>query len=308
MITVILDPMPDGFAEKLKQFHLTKFFGIPSHIINADVEILIVRTKTIVSTSLMDNYPNLKCIIRAGSGFDNIDCIAAAKRNILVCNTPLANASAAAEHTISMILSLVKQLPLSKNKVLSGQWKCSLEYNTEIADIKALVVGVGRVGSKVGKMLQLLGAEVKGVDPYLSDSGFELVDFHDGLKWCNLITFHCPMYKETVSYFNLETLNSIKHPVWLINCARGLIVSEKAISKGLGSGKLRGVGLDVFENEPWSPAAFASLDNVILSPHSGSYTTRAKERLIDETIEVWQAFVRTGTVSSEADLRFSQTE
>ncbi|HGY11073.1 MAG TPA: hypothetical protein ENK36_01745, partial [Desulfobacterales bacterium] len=163
MNTYVVENMPEIFWQEIKKNGWEIYFSTHK---NKEAEIAIIRTQTFADRSFFDQFPNLKMLIRAGTGFDNIDLSEAKMRNIVVCNTPEANAISAFEHTISFIFSLIKQLKISEKNLFSGNWKSGLLNNWELSDLKTLIVGVGRVGTKVAKALQYFGAEVKGVDPY----------------------------------------------------------------------------------------------------------------------------------------------
>jgi D-3-phosphoglycerate dehydrogenase len=179
-----------------------------------------------------------------------------------------------------------------------------LEVSSEISDLKTLLVGVGRIGSKVAGFLKANGAEVRGVDPYLSPSrwaelGIESTSYIQGLHWCNLVTFHCPLTNLTRHYFSQPLLKTLKAPIWLLNVSRGSVVEEKALEIGLKSGMIKAAGIDVFEEEPWETQEFASLPNLYLTPHTGAFTEKAKERLVIETLDVWSSFVQDNKLVSE---------
>ena len=259
------------------------------------VSAVIVKTLTRVDNTFLAKYPKVKLVIRAGSGYDNIDLEAAINRGITVCNTPEANALSAAEHTISLIFSLIKRLQGGKENLVKKKWKENLEMNFEAGDLKLLVIGVGRIGTRVARTMQTLGATVKGVDPYLSDEVWAekrilSTTFLEGVSWCNMMSFHCPLNTETYGYFNQKTLSMLRSPIWLINTARGGIIDENAIEIGLETGMIRGVGLDVYCQEPNPHLAFVNLPNIILTPHTGAYTERAKYRIAHELLDVWKSF------------------
>ena len=306
MKTLVLEPMPELFWQKIDENGWQDFFVTEN---SSDIEILIIRTKTKVDRTFLMGYPNLKAIIRAGTGFDNIDTYETEKRNVIVCNTPEANALSAAEHTISFVFALIKQHQIAKECVLNKSWKETIDSSWELSDLKVLIVGVGRVGTRVAKILQNLGAEVRGVDPYLSTKNWnekeiKSVSFQDGLHWCNMITFHCPLYKDTEGYFNLKVVDEIRNSIWLINTARGGVVNEEAVICGIENNRILGFAADVFSDEPWSGNTFSSLKNVYLSPHIGAFTSKAKNRLSLETLHVWKEFVFHRKVLNRIDLKF----
>ncbi len=302
MNTLILDALPESFWEIVERNKWRKYFICPEDKFDPKlIDIVVIRTKTKFRHEEFERYPNLKQIIRAGSGYDNIDLIEADKRNVYVCNTPEANATAAAELTLSFILALLKEHQLAKQSILASEWKEKLLPNWELCELKAVVVGVGRVGSRVAQMLRSMGAEVRGVDPYLQRDrwrsiGLNSMNYKEGLSWCNLLTFHCPLTAETKDYFNEDTLSYLDKPIWLVNTARGGVVTESAIAKGLEDDKLLGAALDVYDEEPCRVKEYMNDKRVYMTPHTGAYTVAAKERLCKEVIRVWQAFNFEGKV------------
>jgi len=311
MKTLVMEPMPDLFWEEIRRKGWDSYFT-ESNDFNDKIEIIIIRTKTDFDKDKFTEFPNLKMIIRAGSGFDNININEAQKRDVIVCNTPEANAISAYEQTLSFILALIKQHQICKDRVLKGNWKKNFIPNWEISDLKVLIVGVGRVGTSIAHALQYLGAQVKGVDPYLSVSewkqkNIDSLTYKEGVEWCNLLTYHCPLTDETENYFNREILNILQNPIWLINTSRGKVINESVVAQGLLNRKIIGFASDVFAEEPWKVDKFANNPNVLLSPHVGAYTKKAKKRISLETLDVWSDYVNLHQVSTEVDKRYYST-
>ena len=309
MKTLVMEPMPHLFWEEIQKKGWNSYFT-ESVTSNDKIEIIIIRTKTDFNKDKFTEFPNLKMLIRAGSGFDNIDIIEAKNRNVIVCNTPDANAFSAYEHTISFIFALVKQHQICKDRVLNSNWEKNFMPNWEMSDLKVLIVGVGRVGTRVAHALQHLGAQVKGVDPYLSaeewkQKNIESLIYKEGIKWCNLITYHCPLSDETENYFDGRVLDVLKNPIWLVNTSRGKVVNESVVFKGLLNKKLFGFASDVFTEEPWRVKEFAHNLNVILSPHIGAHTNKAKNRLSLETLQVWSDFVYKQQINNNINSKFT---
>jgi D-3-phosphoglycerate dehydrogenase len=308
MKTLVMETMPNLFWEEIQRKGLNAFFTESCNS-KSEIKIIIIRTKINFDKNYFADFPNLKMLIRAGTGFDNIDLSEAKKRNVIVCNTPEANAYAAYEQTLSFILALIKQHQICKDQMLKGNWKENIKPNWEVSDLNVLVVGVGRVGTRVADTLKYLGAQVKGVDPYLSISDWKQKNiepfiYKEGLEWCNLLTFHCPLTIETRNYFNLKELDILQNPIWLVNTSRGKVVSEQAVSHGLLKGKVIGFASDVFSEEPWKMKKFAEYPNVILSPHVGSHTKKAKIRMSLETLEVWSNYVDMHQINTEVNKKF----
>ena len=306
MKTYVMEEMPETFWVELKVRNLQDDFSCEE---NWDAEITIIRTRTKFDRALIDKFSNLKMIIRAGSGYDNIDVDYAQSKNIAVCNTPEANAYSAYEHTLALIFGLIKNLQYGKQEIETGNWKKKHPSNWEIPDLKVLVVGLGRVGTRVAKTLEYLGAKVLAVDPELCENewqekGISPIHYIEGLKWCNLVTYHCPLYSDTFHYFNQKIVDGLDKPIWLVNAARGKVVDFIAVNSGLDNNKLFGVALDVFEEEPWQSECCINNPRFMITPHTGAFTTAAKDRMSIECVDVWQKFVEEDVLISPVDARF----
>lgn len=310
MKTLVLEKMPDLFWQKIKKNNWQKYFITTKTVNNHnETEILIIRTNTIVDADLLDKLPGLKLIIRAGTGYDNIDFTAAQERNILATNTPEANVQAAFEHTIALLFALIKQVEIGKKSLKNNNWKINIPLALELNQLKVAVVGVGRIGTKVVRFLQNLKAEVVGVDPYLEESRWRKLHikkmrYEQAIQWCNLLTFHCPLTRETENYFSKDTVDRLTEPIYLINTSRGKVVAEDALKIGLQQNKLLGAALDVFEKEPWEYRTFFNNYNVIVTPHQGAHSIKAKERMAFETLKIWENFVFNQQFNSKIDKRF----
>lgn len=310
MKTLIFENFPDLFWKMVLENQWDQyFFDIARQDIRTDAEIALIRTNTLLDNRTIDSMPNLRMIIRAGSGYDNIAISYARGKGICVCTTPEANAIAAFEHTITLIMALLKSIYPSREAVITGTWKKTLNPNWEITDLRALIVGMGRIGTRVARFLISNGAAVKGVDPFLSRSewqkrNIENTDYEKGLQWCNLISYHCPLTSATVDYFSSSALMVLANPVWLINTARGRIVNWQALKSGLDDGRILGAALDVYPQEPYTAEKFLRRDNVLLSPHSAAMTERAKKRMVEETLRVWADFVFKKQTLCEVNYNF----
>ncbi len=292
--TLVMDAMPDLFWQIVKEQGYSEYFTQDNLLFSEDIEIIIIRTKSVITESHYKRFPNLKCIIRAGSGYDNIDVEKAKEYNIVVQNTPEANVQSAFEHTISLLLSLIKNLKQHNQSVIDNKWREGINSNLELSDLKVLVVGLGRVGSLVARFLKSWGAKVKFVDPYIDKApwesqGIDLIAYEEGLSWANAVTYHCPLYKQTEHYFDAQSLNFIDK-IFLLNVARGGIIDIDAIIKGINQGKILGAGIDVMESEPWKCEGWEDNKKIILTPHTGAQTEQAKTRLSEECYQVWSEF------------------
>ncbi|MDY6915209.1 MAG: NAD(P)-dependent oxidoreductase, partial [Candidatus Cloacimonadota bacterium] len=250
--------MPQSFWQLLQEKRWQHFFTSKE---DKNAQIAIIRTYTDFNKEKFEQFPKLKLIIRAGTGYDNIDLAEAKKREVTVCHTPNANAISAAEHTIAFIASMVKHQQLGKQVIAKYQWRETIGNSWEFTDLKVLIIGLGRVGYRVAKILKYLGAQVKAYDPYLNQKDWqqnqvEEIELEAGLSWCNLISFHTPLTSKTYHYFSMEMLNSLQQPFWLVNTARGRVVDIEALKLALHQNKLLGAALDVFPQEPYKMPNF----------------------------------------------------
>jgi D-3-phosphoglycerate dehydrogenase len=307
MLTSVLEKMPDSFWQLLEQNGWQQHFTRKE---DKRAEIAIIRTYTNFDKAKFAQFPNLKLIIRAGTGYDNIDLSEACKRDVTVCNTPNANADSAAEHTLAFIAAMLKQQQPGKQIIQNKKWREAAQNCWEFADLRVLIIGLGRVGSSVAKMLQLLGAQVKAYDPYLNKAQFaqkQVIDteLEFGLNWCNLLSFHTPLTSQTYHYFSAKMLQMLKTPFWLVNTSRGSVVDIAAIKIALQQNMLLGAALDVFPQEPYNMPDFMLESGIYLTPHLGAFTKNAKQRMVEETLQVWQKFVFESRIISEVDPRFT---
>ena len=242
---------------------------------------LIVRSVTQVNRSLLDRAKNLKVVGRAGIGLDNVDAAAASKRGIVVMNTPGGNTITTGEHAIAMMLSLARKIPQATASMKGGKWEKNKFMGAEVFNKTLGVVGIGRVGAIVANRAQGLKMHVIAYDPFISpeaagNMGITLVSLDELLKQSDFITVHTPMTKETRGLINAAAFAKMKKGVYIINCARGGIVSEKDLYDAIVSGKVAGAALDVFEEEPTKNTALVGLENVICTPHLGASTDEAQ--------------------------------
>lgn len=245
---------------------------------------LVVRSATKVTAKVLDTAKNLKVVGRAGVGVDNIDVDAATLRGVVVMNTPGGNTITAAEHTISLMLSMAKNVPQATASMKQGKWEKSRFMNVEVYNKVLGIVGLGRIGSEVAKRAKGLAMRVIAYDPYISveaasSLGVELVEFEELLRNSDFITIHTPLTDETRNLIDKEAIASMKEGVRIINCARGGIIDEVALYNALKTRKVTGAALDVFEKEPLTESPLLELDNFISTPHLGAATEEAQENV-----------------------------
>src|SRR5512136_1406013 len=193
---------------------------------------LAIRSATKVTKEIIDKADNLKVVGRAGIGLDNVDVPAASKRGIVVMNTPGGNAVTTGEHTIAMMLSLVRMIPQATASMKAGMWEKSKFTGHEFLNKTLGIIGTGRVGSIVADRAQGLKMKVIAYDPFISaeaaqQMGITLASLDEIFRQADIITVHTPMTKETRGIINAAAFAKMKKGIYIINCARGGIVSEK---------------------------------------------------------------------------------
>lgn len=246
-----------------------------------DYDALIVRSETKVTRGIIEKAEKLKVIGRAGVGLDNIDVETATKRGIIVMNAPEGNTISTAEHTISLMLALSRNIPQADASLKRGEWDRKKFMGVELYRKVLGIVGLGRIGKEVAKRAISFGMKVIAYDPYLSEEkakslGVELVDWERLLRDSDYISFHTPLTEETKNMISEEELRMMKKGVRIINCARGGIIDEKALAKAIEEGIVEGAALDVFEKEPPQDSPLLKLEKVIVTPHLGASTEEAQ--------------------------------
>lgn len=226
-----------------------------------------------LSRAVLSKLPDLKVISRCGSGMDNVDLDAAKERGIAVCNTPFGPTLAVAELTLALVLSLLRKIPQMDREIRSGTWKKRMGGNL---DGKTLgIVGFGRIGQAVARLFSGLGVRVVYHDPAVEKAGWSRMDAVGLFECADIVTFHCSMEGNECAIYGHGHLAHMKSGGWVINVSRGGIVDEQAIYDMLVSEHLLGAALDVFEQEPYN-GPLTELDNVILTPHIGSYARESR--------------------------------
>jgi D-3-phosphoglycerate dehydrogenase len=242
---------------------------------------LIVRSSTKVTSDIIAAAKNLKIIGRAGVGLDNVDVEAASRKGVVVMNAPEGNTISTAEHTMSLILALSRNIPQAHHSLKNKQWDRKGFMGVELYGKTLGIIGLGRIGAEVANRAMSFKMKILAYDPYLSLDKTKLlkiesVSLKQLLKQSDFITVHTPLTDETKHLISDKEIALMKDGVQIINCARGGIVDEKALIKGLKSGKIAGCALDVFEKEPPFDSPLLKLKNVVVTPHLGASTEEAQ--------------------------------
>jgi D-3-phosphoglycerate dehydrogenase len=269
-----------------------------------DADALIIRSATKVSAELLEAAPRLKVVGRAGTGLDNVDIAAASKRGIVVMNTPGGNTITTAEHAISLLLALARNIPQAAQSFQEGHWEKKKFQGTEIFNKNLGIIGLGRIGSTVAERALGLKMRVLAYDPFITREvaqgmGVELVSFDELLARSDFITLHVPKTKDTAKLLGRKAFRKMKPGVRLINCARGGLIDEEALLEALKEGKVAGAALDVFESEPPSPDwPLRQMPNLICTPHLGASTEEAQANVAVAIAEQVLEYLVYGTIKN----------
>lgn len=289
MRVLIADPLAKRGQEVLrgaKDVQVDEKTGLPEAElckIVGDYDAVIVRSETKITRAVIDAAARLKVVGRAGVGVDNVDVDAATKRGIIVMNTPSGNTISTAEHTLSMLMALARNIPQAHASVKGGKWNRKPYQGVELYNKTLGVVGMGRIGSEVARRAIAFGMRVVAYDPYLSMSRakslqVELVELNDLFAQSDFITVHMPLTDETRGMINAAAFEKMKKGVRILNCARGGIVVEKDLVASIQGGKVAGAALDVYETEPLpADSPLRGIDSIITTPHLGASTAEAQE-------------------------------
>ncbi len=264
---------------------------------------LAVRSATKVTEKVIAAATRLKVIGRAGIGVDNIDTRASTVKGIIVMNTPFGNSITTAEHAISLMLALARQIPQADQSTRAGKWEKSRFMGVELFGKTLGVIGCGNIGSIVADRAIGLKMRVIAFDPFLSperamEIGVEKVELDELFGRADFITLHTPLTDRTKNIIDTAALARMKPGVRIINCARGGLINERALADALKSNHVAGAALDVFEVEPAKENVLFGLDNVISTPHLGAATSEAQENVALQVAEQMSDYLMRGAISN----------
>lgn len=310
----------DGLAKqgleifkKAKGLEITEKKGVSAEellTIIKDYDGLVVRSATTVTKEVIEAAQGkLKVIGRAGIGVDNIDIEAATRHGIVVMNTPESNAITTAEHTITLLLSLARNVPQAHMSIKDGKWERNKYKGIELYGKTVGFVGLGNIGKLVAE--RVIGLKMKAIayDPYLSEKaagkfGVTLVTFDELLEQSDVITVHTPLTSETTDLISSKTIDKMKDGVIIINCARGGIINEADIADAIKNGKVAGAAFDVYTSEPVEQDnPLLKIDeNIVLTPHLGASTEEAQIKVGTAMAEQIVDFALNGVVRNAINM------
>lgn len=268
---------------------------------------LAIRSATKATEKLIAAATNLKVIGRAGIGVDNVDIPAASRKGIIVMNTPFGNSITTAEHAISLMFAVARQIPSADVSTQAGKWEKSKFMGVEITNKTLGLIGAGNIGKIVAERARGLKMKIVAYDPFLSkekadELGIEKAELDDMLARADFITMHVPLTDKTKKIISAEAIAKMKDGVRIINCARGGLVDEQALADAIKSGKVAGAGFDVFETEPATESPLFGLPNVVCTPHLGASTTEAQENVAIQVAEQLSEYLIKGAVTNALNM------
>lgn len=269
----------------------------------ADFDGLAIRSATKVTEKMLARAARLKVIGRAGIGVDNVDLKAATARGVIVMNTPFGNSITTAEHALSLMMALARDIPEASASTKAGKWEKNRFLGVELYSKTLGVIGCGNIGAIVADRANGLKMKVIAFDPFLSEEravqlGVHKVELDELLARADFITLHTPLTDRTRNILSRGAFARCKRGVRIINCARGGLIDEAALLDALRGGQVAGAALDVFEVEPAKENPLFLLDNVICTPHLGASTAEAQENVALQVAEQMSDYLLNGAITN----------
>jgi D-3-phosphoglycerate dehydrogenase len=290
------DGMAASAAEKLTSLgfdvDLNHYEGEDLNKKIKEVDCIVIRSATKIRKPLIDEAlktKQLKLIIRAGVGIDNIDHQYAQEQGIIVHNTPNSSSDAVAELVLGHMFTLARHLHQANVTIRNGEWNKKAYKGIELNGKTLGLIGFGRIAQSLAKKAQALGMKIIYNDltgPTDTVEHCRFVSKEDLLKEADFVSLHIPFVKELGSVMNKDEFKMMKPTAYLINAARGGVVNETDLIEALDQKELAGAALDVFEQEPVKNEQIYKHPMISLTPHIGASTAEAQERIGQETIDV----------------------
>lgn len=307
---LVADPIAaEGIAFLRGVAHVEERHGLGQAELIASIgnfDALLVRSETRVTADVIRAGTRLRIIARAGVGTDNIDLDEATRHGVIVVNSPTGNTTAAAEHTLALLLALARHIPEANAALRDGRWERATFVGTELRGKTLGIVGLGKIGAEVARRAGEggLGMRLLAADPYASPETarklqVELVSLDEMLPQADFVTLHTALTNATRGLIGPAQLELMKKGARILNCARGGVIDESALLDALNSGHIGGAALDVFAKEPPAPntpsGALVAHAKVIATPHLGASTEEAQVNVALEVAEQVAEVLRGGT-------------
>ena len=259
---------------------------------------IIILNKTPITEEILEACPSVKLICIMATGYNVVDCAAAAKRGIPVCNVPGYGTNAVAQFTFALLLELCNRVGLHDESVHKGEWSACPDFcywktpQMELYGKTFGIIGYGTIGRAVGRIAEAMGMRVLAYSR-THHAGTDYVSLETLLKESDIISLHAPLFPETFHLINADTISRMKDGAILLNTARGPLIDEAAVADALRSGKLRGAAVDVVDSEPIPASSpLLSAPNCIITPHMAWAPLEARQRIMDICAESIRAFLK----------------
>ena len=314
-VTSVRKQEEEYFKEHLKDFSLkiykTQIQNIPIEGIK-DTDILVVFVFDKVGRDILSQLPNLKLVITRSAGYDHIDLDYCKEKGIHVAHMPAYSPKSIAEHTFGMLLSLTRNIKKAENKEKRLDfWQSDDLIGVDLDELTIGIIGTGRIGTETAKIALGFGMNVLAFDikenEELVEKGVKYVSFEELIRNADIISLHVPYTPKTHHLINREVIEKMKDGVFLINTSRGAVVDTDAVYEAVKKGKIRGLGLDVFEGEDililkkyregevsdktLKILELLHMNNVIITPHIAYFTEKALRNIRRCTVEAIKMFV-----------------
>jgi D-3-phosphoglycerate dehydrogenase len=269
----------------------------------SDADAMIVRSGIKITKEVIDAASNLKIVVRAGVGYDNIDAKYAASKGIVVENTPFGNTNAAAEHTLTLLMLLAKHVIHSHMELKGGVWDRKKYKATELKDKTLGIVGLGNVGKKVARVAIALEMNVIAFDPFvraaeMKELGIKKVELQELIKNSDYITVHVPLTEKTRDLISEKEFSEMKGGVRILNVARGGVINEDALELAIARGNVAAAALDVYSAEPPVCKSLIAHEKVICTPHLGASTKEAQVNVAIDAANQIIAALKEGKIEN----------
>ena len=285
----------------LNQFGTVTYYdrtAVEAQIIEriGDADIILLN-KVAITEAVLSACPNLKLICILATGYNVVDCAAAARRGIPVCNIPGYGTNAVAQFTFALLLELCNRVGVHDTSVHNGDWTSCPDFcywkspQMELAGKTMGIIGYGAIGRAVAKIAEAFGMRIL-VYSRTHYAGTDYVELDTLLRHSDIVSLHCPLFPETEKMINATALAKMKDGAILLNNSRGGLIEEQDVADALNSGKLAGAAVDVVSTEPIRPDnALLTAKNCIITPHISWATREARERIMQTTAENIRAFM-----------------
>jgi D-3-phosphoglycerate dehydrogenase len=239
--------------------------------------VMIQSVRPLLTRTIVEQLERCRCIVRLGIGYDNVDVVAATERGILVCNVPAYCIDDVADHALALLMNGTRHIARQDRWIRAGRWdRTGARPARRMKGCTMGFVAFGRIARALAERVNGFGMTLLAYDPYLEAEtiaryGAKKVELDELLQRADFISVHCSLTDETRHLLSTKEFNLMKNGVFIVNTSRGPVIDESALMEALRSGKVWGVGLDVFEHEPLpQDSALREFDNVTLTPHVGA--------------------------------------